>query len=76
MECFFNVLAVRTFLQRAKNVSLDTCVAGVAQSTDVLALVILFSVQLVLKRGATTLSSLNTLKTKQKKARRRAELTV
>ena len=67
LECFFNVLAVRTFLQRAKNVSLDSCVAGVAQSTDVLALGILFSVQLVLIRGATTLSSLNTLKTTKKR---------
>ena len=41
----------------------DTCVAGVAtQSTDVLALVMRLCVQLPLKRGATTPSSLNAVK--------------
>ena len=44
----------------------DTCAAGDAtQSTDFLSLVMCFCVQLLHNRGATSLSSLNTLKTKQ-----------
>ena len=48
------------FLWREKNVSPDSCAAGVVtQRTDVLALVMPYCVQLVLERGATSLSSLN-----------------
>ena len=47
---------------REKHVSQDTCAEGVAQATDVLALVIRFCVQLLLKRGDTTPSSVKKTK--------------
>ena len=58
LECFFNVLTVHVSLcKREKNFLPDTCASGLAQRTDVPALVLRFCVQLLLKRGATTLSS-------------------
>ena len=54
------------------NVSPDTCAADVAtQSTDFPALVMRFCVQLLLERGATTLSFLNTVETKELKLQRK-----
>ena len=61
MQAGWNV--VKMFLQ-CENVSPDTCAAGVVtQTTDVLAFMMRFFVQLLLNRGTTWPSSLNALTT-------------
>ena len=53
---------VEPFFLRRMLLFPDICAADVTKRTDVLALVMRFCVQLLVKRGATTLSSLNTLR--------------
>ena len=65
LECCQMFFQCMFSFYREKHVSLDTCAAGVAtQMKDVPALVMRFSVRMLMKRGATTPSSLNTKKSR------------